>query len=144
MFKSILIAVDGSDPSKDAIIAGCKLAAEQGATVHLVHAPMAYADVVAVGYSAATIPPSQEQIEKAGKEVLDGAKALAKENGVTDVISEIKYGYPANVLVDYAKNKGIDLIVMGRRGLGSITGLLVGSVTNKVQQLAPCAVLTVK
>jgi nucleotide-binding universal stress UspA family protein len=53
-------------------------------------------------------------------------------------------GDPAHAIVEEAKGHKADLIVMGRRGLGSLTGLLVGSTTTKVAQLAPCAVLTVK
>ena len=55
----------------------------------------------------------------------------------------LEFGDPAGVLVDYAKAHAIDLIVMGRRGLGDLGGLLLGSVSHKVAQLASCACLTV-
>ena len=47
------------------------------------------------------------------------------------------------MIAGYAKANAIDLIVMGRRGLGAIGGLLLGSVSHKVTQLAPCACMTV-
>lgn len=43
-----------------------------------------------------------------------------------------------------AKRAKADLIAMGRRGLGGVKGLLLGSVSHKVSQLADCSVLTVK
>jgi nucleotide-binding universal stress UspA family protein len=53
-------------------------------------------------------------------------------------------GDPADALLGYARDLGIDLIVMGRRGVGPIRGLLVGSVSLKVNSLAECPVLTVR
>ena len=53
-------------------------------------------------------------------------------------------GNPGSMIVGEAKEAEIDLIVLGRRGLGQFTGLLVGSTTTRVSQLAECAVLTVK
>ena len=144
MFKSILIAVDSSTPSNNAIVAGCKLAEEQNSQLHMVHAPMAYTEIVPTTYSSTSIPPLMKQIEESAKTVMTSALKIAQENNANEPISKIIYGQPANVIVDYAAENDIDLIIMGRRGLGTITGILVGSVTNKVNQLAPCAVLTVK
>ncbi|HUO45666.1 MAG TPA: universal stress protein [Acidimicrobiia bacterium] len=53
-------------------------------------------------------------------------------------------GDPAATIVRLAKEVGADLIVMGSRGLGSVAGLLLGSVSHKVGHAAPCAVLTVR
>jgi nucleotide-binding universal stress UspA family protein len=50
----------------------------------------------------------------------------------------------AERLIEYASPRGIDLIVLGRRGIGQIRGLLMGSVSWKVNSLAECPVLTVK
>jgi nucleotide-binding universal stress UspA family protein len=51
---------------------------------------------------------------------------------------------PAERLLGYAHDHGIDLIVMGRRGLGPMRGLLMGSVSVKASSLAECPVVTVK
>ena len=53
-------------------------------------------------------------------------------------------GDPARVIAEHAGLHKVDLIVMGRRGLGGLEGLLLGSVSHKVAQLAPCACLTVR
>ena len=55
----------------------------------------------------------------------------------------LEFGDPAGILVDYAKANAIDLVAMGRRGLGTLGGLLLGSVSHKVTQAVPCACMTV-
>ena len=53
-------------------------------------------------------------------------------------------GDPASAILAVAKEADADLIVMGRRGLGDLAGLLLGSVSQKVTHLAECACLTVR
>ena len=50
----------------------------------------------------------------------------------------------AEAIVRFAFNNDIDMIVMGCRGLSEIEGLLLGSVSHKVNQLAPCTCVTVR
>ncbi len=50
----------------------------------------------------------------------------------------------AAMIIDVARLEGCDLIIMGSRGLGNLSGLILGSVTNKVLQGAPCSVLVVR
>jgi nucleotide-binding universal stress UspA family protein len=54
----------------------------------------------------------------------------------------VEPGDPAKIIIDHAGD--VDMIVMGRRGLGPIDGLLQGSVSQKVNQLADAACVTVK
>ena len=56
----------------------------------------------------------------------------------------IGVGEPAEVITQYAREKGCDQIIMGTRGLGSVGGLLLGSVATKVLHLASVPVLLVK
>ncbi len=72
------------------------------------------------------------------------AKALSQvhANGVEDVEAVVEPGDPATVIIE--RSKHFDIIVMGRRGLGPLGALLQGSVSQKVNQLADAACLTVK
>lgn len=63
--------------------------------------------------------------------------------GVQDVRTQVRTGDPAEQLLGYAHDHAIDLLIMGRRGLGRIRGLLMGSVSAKVGSLAECPVVTV-
>jgi nucleotide-binding universal stress UspA family protein len=52
-------------------------------------------------------------------------------------------GDPAACILEAARNSQARFIVMGRRGLGRLAGLLIGSVSQKVSQLADCTCITV-
>lgn len=56
----------------------------------------------------------------------------------------ISIGTPAEAIIQYAQDQGVDQIVMGRQGQGGLQSLLLGSVVNKVLHLAECPVLLVK
>jgi nucleotide-binding universal stress UspA family protein len=53
-------------------------------------------------------------------------------------------GDPAKEILSVAAEEHADIIIMGRRGMGDLAGLLLGSVSHKVSHLAECACLTVK
>jgi nucleotide-binding universal stress UspA family protein len=77
------------------------------------------------------------------------ARILARTKAVFDeagfpVRTDHGRGNPAEEIVRYANDHGIDLIVMGHRGAGGLQGLLMGSVSHKVIQLASCPVILVK
>ena len=79
-----------------------------------------------------------------GQHLTDDAVSRAREQGVVRARSLLCDSDPAGAILAAAKNEAVDLIVMGRRGLGDLAGLLLGSVSHKVAQLADCACLTVK
>jgi len=56
----------------------------------------------------------------------------------------ISVGTPAEAIVQYANEQGVDQIMMGRQGQGGLQALLLGSVVNKVLHLANCPVLLIK
>lgn len=90
------------------------------------------------------IPPSIEDLEHVGKEILDAGERIAREHGVENVSHILTNGEPIQCILKAVDDEGADLIVMGSRGLGNIEGLLVGSVSHRVSQLAACTVVTVK
>jgi nucleotide-binding universal stress UspA family protein len=60
------------------------------------------------------------------------------------VTTEVLSGHPASAIVDTAREKKYDLIVMGTHGRTGLAHLFMGSVAEKVTRLAPCPVLTVR
>ncbi len=87
---------------------------------------------------------SRDVIEVIGRQILGRAENLAKTKGVKQVRTVAEDGDPARAILDCATREKADLIVMGRRGLSDLAGLLMGSVSHKVSHLADCACLTVK
>lgn len=148
MFETICVGYDGSDPSESAIRAACDLASKYGATLHIVHTPhpdtVAFAMGAVVGYHVATIIPSPEETAKAAAVMIEKAVAAAAEAGQDTVITHVGAGDAALVLLEYATEHDADLIVTGRRGLGNLTGLVLGSTSQYISHHAACAHLTVK
>lgn len=144
MFNTIIVAVDGSDHSDAALRVACDISRKYASKLILVHTPEPMTDPMMAGYAVVPSRPIKEAIEEAAKDVMDKAAAVMKKEGMSDYATEIVTGDPATQIVKQAEEKGADLIVLGRRGLGAVSRLLVGSTTTKVAQLADCAVLTVK
>jgi len=83
-------------------------------------------------------------LEFIGKRVLSGGERYCKEQGVKQVEHIVDEGDAAEIVLNAAKRCSADLIVMGSRGLGGLSGLLLGSVSQKVVQLATCSCMLVK
>ena len=82
----------------------------------------------------------EQDRKRAGETVIGQAMAELQDSGVTVHIEPCE-GDPAEAIVNVAAVRHCDLIVMGSRGLGRLTGLLLGSQSQKVVQHAPCPVL---
>lgn len=148
MFKTICVGYDGSTPSDTAVQMACDLAGKYGSEVHIVHTPLpetvTFALGAVAGYHVATTVPSSEETKKAAMAMLERAAGVAKQSGGQNVKTHMGEGDPAKVLIDYANEVGSDLIVTGRRGLGNLSALVLGSTSQTVARLADCAHLTVK
>lgn len=139
MFKKILVAVDGSTYAEHAVEYSAMLAKKFGSEVVIIHAvvnPM-------YTYEGIMLSPPLEQLEKAGREVLDRSKALAEKSSV-QVKTRLVVGHPAEEIAKVANEEGFDLLVVGSRGLSTVRAFLLGSVSEKLSRLAKCPVLIVK
>jgi nucleotide-binding universal stress UspA family protein len=145
MLKNILVPIDGSEHSKKALELACELANKFDGSLHLVHVPQgAAADrVMVLGGAAVMLHADRSQIEAAGATLVEAATEFAKRNMSGPVTSELRGGDPAQEIVESAKENHSDCIVIGSRGLGNFGGLLLGSVSHKVNHLAPCTCITV-
>lgn len=144
MFEMIVVAVDGSAPSEHALLTACDIAKKYDAKIHLVHSPELDTVALAMGSGAFSIDPSSAEIRSSGKVVMDKAKELAQRQGCEPAECVISNGAAADEVLKYADKVDADLIVAGRRGLGSLVGMFMGSVSQKIAQEAKCACLTVK
>jgi nucleotide-binding universal stress UspA family protein len=79
-----------------------------------------------------------------GERLLEDARTRARQQVVPSVRAVLREGDPAAAILNVAREERADIIIMGRRGLGDLAGLLLGSVSHKVTHLADCACLTVK
>ena len=133
----IVIGVDGSEPSKDALRWAAKQAELTGAELHAVTAwrfPPTY------GY-----PVDYSDVDFAAQARKTLVEVVAETLGQTPpvpVTARVIEGHPAAVLIDASRSA--DLRVVGSRGRGAFTGILLGSVSQQCVLHATCPVLVVR
>jgi len=88
------------------------------------------------------LPPTELLIEL-GRRILEAEKAAIEGRGVKTVESIIADADAANEILEVAEKEKADFVVMGRRGLGALQGLVSGSVSTKVTHLTPATVVSV-
>jgi len=139
MFKRILLAVDGSDHALRAAKVAADLARSMKSELRVV---IAYEPIP--WYLGE--PNLQDAINarlKDAQNILQ--KAVASVGDVPDEIhTELIEGDSAEAIIEVAKTRNSDVIVMGSRGLGRLAGLVLGSTSQKVVSHAPCPVLIVR
>lgn len=144
MYKSILVAVDGSDDANLAVDAAAGLGVTFDAQVHLVHAAEQHPLIVGSASVMSVLP--EEELLKHGAEILDAAKQRAEAASVKklQIHNLAEPGSAAHTILQLADEIEPDLIVVGSRGHGKLAGLLMGSVSQKLCQLAKCSCLVVR
>lgn len=139
MYKQILAAIDGSDCSWRALEHTRSLAETFHARILLVHAFLHTSDLLSYDDFERLISKRKQ----VGQTYLDDARerigTIACEIG-----DELLEGPEAEAILTIARSREVDLIVMGSRGLGTLEGFLLGSVSRKVMHYAACPVLIVK
>ena len=142
-FQRILCPVDFSAPSRTALEHAESLAKTLGAQLVLAHvvAPAVYP--VAFGALPMGAAQVEEKALRAAEDGLAGTVAELAEKGL-DVSSLVEAGTPARRIVEWVREHGIDLVVMGTHGLTGIGHVLLGSTAERVVRTCPCPVLTVK
>ncbi len=147
MYKRILVGLDGSSHGLRTAEAAARLAATFGAELHLLTVTQPYEVSLEVhGYlqTENLLGEPSYVLDEETQTIVAKAKAIAEQNKVRKVLTVVREGKPAGVLVDYAKGNQMDLLVVGSRGVGELEAALLGSVSQKVSQLAECSVLIVR
>jgi nucleotide-binding universal stress UspA family protein len=140
----ILVPTDFSKYSENAVRYAVAFAEKFGAELHVLHVVQDLALFIpeAVLITPMVTPPL-EQFKAAARAALD---KVIKEMNLTGlkVETEVAQGVPFNEIVRTAREKDVDLIVMGTHGHTGLAHMLLGSVAEKVVRKAPCPVLTVR
>jgi nucleotide-binding universal stress UspA family protein len=140
--KNILFPTDLSDYNATALAYASVLASESGAKLHILHVDDLQdisADLVEFGYAYPT--PLDDN---------DRAKVQEALREVTPTLGHVAFehhylrGAPAREILEFAKSKDVDLIVMASHGRTGLARLVMGSVAEEVTRKAPCPVLIVK
>ena len=134
MFRSVLVPVDGSEPSLRAV--GFALDLVRGALSCGEHPTVALLTAVAIPQALVLVAGTGEEtiddyVQTTGRETLAPANALFVEAGI-DVTLKIVLGPAFDAILHEVKATSPDVVIMGKRGLGELRGLLLGSVSDRV------------
>jgi len=166
--KSILVPVDFSEYSDQALRQACEFAKEFKAKIYVLHVveqkllqciddyclsqelikqmgaskPAQYTDDYAI---------TPDMVKRVEDQMLTGAQAnmqrlidrISDANQI-EIVTEVRKGIPYREILEFQKEKAIDFIIMPSRGKEGLTELHLGSTTEKVLRLSPCCITVVK
>jgi nucleotide-binding universal stress UspA family protein len=139
--SKILVAVDGSACADNAFESAAELARKFGSKLYAIcvaHTPSM------LGVDKETMRALEGQLQIEARLTLSRYHTFAKSKYGIEIETILARGYPSRLIVDAAKAKDIDLIVIGSRGLSGIKGLFLGSVSHDVVRSAIQPVLVVR
>jgi nucleotide-binding universal stress UspA family protein len=143
--SKIMVPVDGSDHSKKAVELAIAIARLSGAQIYFIHvleetnAPKwfkEFAEIERLG--------TADYFDIVDRRLFAPLIQRAKESEIQVFRCISAKGDPADEILKNAESRKIDLIVMGSRGLGKFSGVILGSVSTKVLSHAKCSCITVK
>jgi nucleotide-binding universal stress UspA family protein len=141
MFKKILLATDGSENANRAADAAISLAQGLGhpsiTIAHIVTSTPSESRMVQAKFDVHSL------LEEESRKTLSRTLAQCDAAGITYTL-KVAIGDPAQEILAHVQKEQIDLVVIGSRGLGTLKGILIGSVSQKIAHLAPCPVMIVK
>ena len=138
MYANILLSTDGSDVARKGVKDGLSLAKGLNAKVTVV----TVTEPLPIGYVGGYTPAlmlSKEELdrfdaasEEHASEVLDEARLMAQQIGISAEFLHVPNAHPATAIIETAKSRGCDLIVMGSHGRRGLGQLFLGSQTSEV------------
>lgn len=146
-YKKILVPYDGSDHAKKAVQQASDLAAAgDGTKIYIASvcnmvSAMSNFDQVSIAEGCLTTKLLEDRECQCQKDIAE-AKAMIPKDIPVEELYEV--GSPGPVLLNMAEDNGIDLVVMGSRGLGPLKGIFMGSVSSYMVSRSKCPVLIVK
>jgi len=138
MYANILLSTDGSDLARKGVKHGMALAKALNAKATVITVTEPFPVDYGSGHASAWIPSQEESDrfdaackESAGK-VLDEARAMAEQIGISAELLHVPNAYPAAAIIEAAKSRGCDLVVIASHGRRGLKKLFLGSQTSEV------------
>jgi nucleotide-binding universal stress UspA family protein len=135
--KTILVPLDGSRLAEMALGPALELARDKGAKLVLLRAAEAHTTVADPTEAQVTVVREAEQY-------LTSLRARLLETAVGEVETSVWYGPPAEAIVEAARYRGADLIVMSSHGRSGLGRLVLGSVAETVLRSTPTPILLLR
>jgi len=142
--KKILIPIDGSESSMEALRYASSFAGEFNITVYLMTVVEPHHGMYDAYAEQIILAQRETEIMAVVNERLEETEKKAAEMGIKTIITVTRVGSPYEQIIKLAEEEEIDLIVMGTHGRSGIAHFLIGSVTEKVIRTSPCPVLVIR
>jgi len=138
----IIVATDGSAGADRAVDTASRLAKNNDAdlTILTIGGSIGGGELRKLADTAGDL---SETLENAADQTLTLARKRALRTGARRVKVKTGWGDPAETIIDAVRREKANMLVIGRRGRGRLSGLLLGSVSQKLATLAPCVVVVV-
>jgi nucleotide-binding universal stress UspA family protein len=141
MFSKLLVPIDGFDNSFRALNHAIFLSKNMRAQITALRV-MEYLPLVYI-QSQQTLNTIISKYLKESENILNKSRDIGKKKGVR-IETELRKGDAASNIIDYSKKENYDTIIMGRRGMGKLRQLVLGSTSTKVLNHSDCTVVIVK
>lgn len=140
--ERIVVAIDGSVGANRALDVAARLAKTTGCELVIltVGGDITSAELRELASAEGNL---SEALQSAANEILKRAQKRACRCGAAEVRVLAAWGEPAQAIIDTVRREKADILVVGRRGRSRLSGLLLGSVSQKLTSLAPCPVMVV-
>ena len=144
MFKSILVPLDGSEPSQDGLQQAIDIARGDKATLHLLHVIDSFPVMFELS-SQTSFETMKQQLRSWSEGMLETARRKAAEQGVNAqvIVRELVTGRVSDTIVDVARDAACDLVVMGTHGRRGLRRMMLGSDAESVVRTCRIPVLLV-
>jgi nucleotide-binding universal stress UspA family protein len=134
LYKKILVATDGSEHAKHALNSAVETARKWGAELVIL-------TVLSTSSPKLYMSEAREYHQRLLQEAAD---TVANMDPNLKFVTQLEEGLPSTIIVNITEEEDVDLIVIGSRGVGGITGLLLGSTSRHVAETCSKPILIVK
>jgi nucleotide-binding universal stress UspA family protein len=141
--RSILVPIDFSAHSKNALKYAIPLAEKFRASVHLVYVVEPTVYPADLGFGQVVLPGVEDELREKGADELE--QLIRREiGGAVTATSSVRTGSPHQEILHEAEERGVDLIVVATHGHSGVEHILFGSTADRIVRHARCPVLTIR
>lgn len=141
--RSILVPIDFSVHSKNALKYAIPMAQQFRATLHLVYVVEPTIYPADLGFGQVVLPGVEEELRQKGARELEAL--IGREiAGTVEATSAVRTGNPHHEILNEAAERKVDLIILATHGHSGVEHMLFGSTADRIVHHAPCPVLTIR